>query len=707
MPGTPTSPGSPPRSRLMLDTPVTYLKGVGPARAEALKKLAVLTAGDLLFHIPHRYEDASTISPISSLETGMSATVVGRVISKGIIPTRRGLRIFQAVLKDTSGMMEVAWPGQPFLDRSIHKGDTLLVTGNVRFYHGRQLQPREFINLGDEEDVGDTAQGRVLSLYPATEGLSFKVIRSIIDQHLDGLLGLVDEYLPPRVLSSAAVPHIRDALRMVHRPASLAEAAAGRERLAFEELFFIHVLHQRARSLARVARHGIRFENKRDLTSRLRQALPYELTAAQVRASREIFADMCSDRKMHRLLQGDVGSGKTIVALFAALLAMENGYQASLMVPTELLAEQHARTFTSLLQPLHISPVLIIGSLGALERREAAARVEGPDAALIVGTHALVQQGTTFGRLGVAIVDEQHRFGVEQRKLLGAKGEAPDVLLMSATPIPRSLALTLYGDLDLSILDERPPGRRPVVSALRGESGRDRVLSFVNQKLDEGRQAYIVYPVIEESEKTDLKAATTMFEKLTSAKSGGPLADRKVALLHGRIPADQRDEIMRAFRDGQIQVLVATTVIEVGIDVPNATVMIVEHPERFGLSQLHQLRGRVGRGAEESFCILLGDVSPEARARLELFVNTEDGFEIARADLRMRGMGDLFGERQSGVPTFRVADPLRDEELNVRARELAESVLGDDPELRAREHTALRAVLTQRYSRSLELFRVG
>jgi ATP-dependent DNA helicase RecG len=689
----------------MLDTPVTYLKGVGPARAEALKKLGVLTAGDLLFHIPHRYEDASTISPISSLETGMSATVVGRVISKGIIPTRRGLRIFQAVLKDASGMIEVAWPGQPFLDRSIHRDDTLLVTGNVRFYHGRQLQPREFINLGDEDDVGDTAQGRVLSVYPATEGLSFKVIRAIIDQHLDGLLALIDEYLPAGVLSSAAVPRIRDALRMVHRPASLAEAAAGRARLAFEELFFIHVLHQRARSIARVARQGIRYENRRDLTSRLRQALPYELTAAQVRASREIFADMCSDRKMHRLLQGDVGSGKTIVALFAALLAMENGYQAALMAPTELLAEQHARTFTSLLEPLGITPVLIIGSLGARERREAGARIAGADPALVVGTHALVQQGTAFGRLGLAIVDEQHRFGVEQRKQLGAKGEAPDVLLMSATPIPRSLALTLYGDLDISILDERPPGRRPVVSALRGESGRDRVLAFVKQQLDEGRQAYIVYPVIEESEKSDLKAATTMFEKLAGA--GGALADRKVALLHGRIPAEERDAIMRAFRDGRIETLVATTVIEVGIDVPNASVMIVEHPERFGLSQLHQLRGRVGRGAEESFCILLGDVSPEARARLELFVNTEDGFEIARADLRLRGMGDLFGERQSGVPTFRVADPLRDEELNIRARELAESVLGADPELRARENAALRAVLTQRYSRSLELFRVG
>jgi ATP-dependent DNA helicase RecG len=692
-----------PRQRLLLDTPINFLKGVGPARAEAFRRIGVITAGDLLFHIPHRYEDASTVAPIASLETGMHGTVIGRVISKGVIPTRRGLRIFQAVLRDASGMIEVAWPGQPYLDRSINKGDTLLVSGNVRFFHGRQLQPREFINLGDDEQ--NTEQGRVLSVYPATEGLSFKVIRSIIESHLDGLLGLVEEYLPRSVLSAAAVPSIRDALRMVHRPESLAQAIEGRGRLAFEELFFIHILHQRAKVLARVARRGITFENKRKLTTRLREALPYELTAAQVRASREIFADMCSDRRMHRLLQGDVGSGKTIVALFGALLAMENGYQAALMVPTELLAEQHAQTFRELLRPLDIEPVLVTGSLGAAARKEAAARLASPEPALVVGTHALVQQATSFAKLGLAIVDEQHRFGVEQRKLLGAKGDAPDVLLMSATPIPRSLALTLYGDLDLSILDERPAGRKPVVTGLRPESGRERVLAFVNRQLDEGRQAYIVYPVIAESEKTDLKAATTMFEALTA--EDGALAGRTVALLHGRIPAADRDDIMRRFRDGRIQVLVATTVIEVGIDVANATVMVIEHPERFGLSQLHQLRGRVGRGAAESFCILLGDLSPEAKDRLELFANTDDGFEIARADLRLRGMGDLFGERQSGVPTFRVADPLRDEELNARARELAERLLSDDPELRKREHAPLKGVLNARYRRSIELFRVG
>jgi ATP-dependent DNA helicase RecG len=686
--------------RLYLDTPVTYLKGVGPARAEALRRLGITTAGDLLYHVPHRYEDASTITPIKSLEPGMHGTVVGTVISKGVLPTRKGLRIFQAVLRDETGMIEVSWPGQPFLDRTIGKGDVLLVSGNVRFFHGRQLQPREYVNLGDDEGA---ATGRVLSVYPATEGLSFKVIRSIIDAHLGALLPLVTEYLPPSVVKAAGVPAIGDALRMMHRPASLAEAMQGRARLAFEELFFVHLLHQRAKALAREPRAGIRFVNKRKLTTALREALPFQLTGAQVRAVREIVADMCSDRRMQRLLQGDVGSGKTIVALFAALLAIENSRQAAIMVPTELLAEQHAVSMSRLLAPLGIEPVLLTGSLPAKRRKEIAARLASDESLLVVGTHALVQEATAFSKLGFAAIDEQHRFGVEQRKALAAKGEAPDVLLMSATPIPRSLALTMYGDLDLSMLDERPPGRRPITTALRKESARGRVLQFVDRQLELGRQAYVVYPVIEESEKTDLKAATTMFETLAA----GPFANRRVALLHGRIPSEERDDIMRRFRDGTVDLLVATTVIEVGIDVPNATVMLVEHPERFGLSQLHQLRGRVGRGAEESYCILLGDVSPEAADRLQVFVQTEDGFEIAREDLRLRGMGDLFGERQSGVPTFRIADPFRDEALSERAREAAAAILERDAALERPDHAGLRRVLGDRYARSLELFRVG
>jgi ATP-dependent DNA helicase RecG len=678
-----------------------YLKGVGPARAEALKRLGITTAGDLLYHIPHRYEDASTVATIASLEAGMQGTVIGTVVSKGVLPTRKGLRIFQAVLKDDTGLLEVSWPGQPFLDRTINKDDVLLVTGSVRFFHGRQLQPREFINLG-KDDAG-TAQGRVLSVYSATEGLSFKVIRGIIESHLDALLPLVTEYLPADLLRRAAVPGIGDALRMVHRPVSLDEAHYGRSRLAFEELLFVQLLHLRAKLLARDVRRGITFENKRQLTTQLREHLPFTLTRAQVRVLREIFADMCSDRRMQRLLQGDVGSGKTIVALCAAMLALENGYQAAIMAPTELLAEQHFGSMSRLLAPLGIEPILMTGSLKAKARREVASRLAEATPALVVGTHALVQQATEFSNLGLVVVDEQHRFGVEQRKAFAAKGESPDVLLMTATPIPRSLALTLYGDLDLSLLDERPPGRQPITTALRPEAARERVLEFVDRELSRGRQAYVVYPVIEESEKTDLKAATTMFEIL----SAGEFRARRVALLHGKLPNDEKDTIMRAFRDGDIDVLVATTVIEVGIDVPNATVMLIEHPERFGLSQLHQLRGRVGRGAEASFCILLGDVGPDTRERLDVFVGTDDGFEIARADLRLRGMGDLFGERQSGVPTFRVADPLRDAVLNETARTEAEQLLAADPELDSAANAPLRRVMGERYSRSLELFRVG
>jgi ATP-dependent DNA helicase RecG len=389
--------------------------------------------------------------------------------------------------------------------------------------------------------------------------------------------------------------------------------------------------------------------------------------------------------------------------VFAALLAMENGYQAALMAPTELLAEQHHRTISDLLEPLSIRPLLLTGGMTARDRAKATKIIGGSAPAFVIGTHALIQEATTFGKLGLAIVDEQHRFGVEHRAALAGKGEAPDVLLMSATPIPRSLALTMYGDLDVSTLDERPAGRQPVTTVMRPEKVRDKVLEFVRRETDEGRQAYIVYPVIEESEKLDLKAATTMYQRL----SEGPFAGKRVALIHGRVPTLERDATMRAFRDGLIDVLVATTVIEVGIDVSNATVMLIEHPERFGLSQLHQLRGRVGRGAEASYCILLGDYGPDSAERLRIFARTEDGFEIARADLQIRGMGNLFGEEQSGVATFKIADPIRDEQLNIQAREAAERLLAKDPELRSPANNGIRQVLSSRYSRALQLFRVG
>ncbi|MGQ0640362.1 MAG: ATP-dependent DNA helicase RecG [Gemmatimonadaceae bacterium] len=687
--------------RVPLETPIRFLKGVGDKRADALHRLGIHTAGDLLYHVPYRYEDASTIVPIAALAPGMNATTLGRVISKGILPTRKGLRIFQVVLQDATGLIEAAFPGQPFLDRSIDKGDVLLVSGPVRFYHGRQIVPREFVNLGDE-DSGE-AVGRVLAVYGVTEMLTVRQMRALVDRNLDVLLAELREHLPNDVREAARVVPLGDALRTVHRPSSLAEAERARRRLAFDEFLFDQLLHRRANALAREPRHGIRFDNRRALTTQLRDNLPFTLTGAQAQAIREIVADMSSDRRMHRLLQGDVGSGKTIVAVFAALLAMENGYQACLMAPTELLAEQHARSIGRLLEPLGIAPLLITGSKSARERRELDERLAAAEPVFVVGTHALVQERTRFSRLGLAVVDEQHRFGVEQRAALGAKGDRPDVLLLSATPIPRSLALTLYGDLDVTLLNERPPGRLRVTTALRPEKTRDKVLQFVRQQVEQGRQAYIVYPVIEESEKVDLKAATTMHAELAA----GALHGLRLALMHGRLDSAERDDLMRQFQAGTIDVLVATTVIEVGIDIPNATVMLIEHPERFGLSQLHQLRGRVGRGADASYCILLGSVSREAYERLAILAKTDDGFEIARADLRLRGMGELFGERQSGTPVFKIADPVRDEEQLLAAREIAERMLNADPELGQPRHAGIRRVLHERYSRSLELFQVG
>ncbi|MGQ0766235.1 MAG: ATP-dependent DNA helicase RecG [Gemmatimonadota bacterium] len=688
--------------RVSLEMPVKFLKGVGDRRSELLNRLGIATAGDLLYHVPHRYEDASTITPINRIAPGMDVTALGRVISKGVLPTRKGLKVFQAVVRDSSGMIEVGWPGQVWLDRVIQKGDLLLLSGPCRFYHGRQLQPREWVNFGGDEDV-DGDHGRVLAVYPATEGFTPRQIRALIAQHLDVLLPLVREYLDDGLLRRAGQAPLGEALRMMHRPASMAEAMTGRNRLAFDELFFAHILHRRANAIARRTREGIRFVKDDKLQAALRSVLPWKLTGAQERAVVEITDDMCSPRRMHRLLQGDVGSGKTVVALFAALLAIENDFQVALMAPTELLAEQHQRTITALLAPVGVRCELITGSTGAARRREVEARLASQEPLLVIGTHVLIQEKATLGKPGLVIIDEQQRFGVGHRAAIAAGGGEPDVLLMSATPIPRSLALTIYGDLDVSTLDERPPGRRPVTTAVRPESARARVITFIDQQVEKGQQAYIVYPVIDESEKTDLKAATRMYEELSS----GPFAKRKVALLHGRIPAAERDRVMREFRDGVIDILIATTVIEVGIDVPAATVMVVEHPERFGLSQLHQLRGRVGRGGDASYCILLGDASPEASERLQLFAGTDDGFEIARADLRLRGMGDLFGERQSGLASFKVADPLRDEAINITAREMAWGVLEGDPELKLPKNAGIRDVLASRYSRALELFRVG
>jgi len=684
---------------LRLDTPVQYLKGIGEKRAEALARLGIERAQDLLLHLPHRYIDASSVTPLAQARVGDDVACVGRVTSKGVLPTRKGLRIFHAVLRDTSGVLECAWPGQAFLDRTIEVGQLLLVAGPIRFYHGRQMAPRELIILGDADDP--SAAGRILPVYPATEGLSHKQIRHLIDTHLDPLVALAPDLLPDDLRARFELPTVAEALRWVHRPATLAEAERGRRRLAIDELLDLQLMLGRAREVARHGQRGTRFVVHKTHTSALRDALPWELTADQRQAIREIFDEMTAETRMHRLLMGDVGTGKTVVALFAMLLAMENGYQAALMAPTELLVEQHHATLVRLLAPLGIVPELLVGRLTAAEKKAVRQRLTSGEAALVVGTHALVQEQVAFAHLGLVVIDEQHRFGVEQRAALMDKGEAPDVLLLTATPIPRSLALTRYGDLDISVLRERPPGRGTIRTAVRTPRGRDRVFQFVRQTALAGGQCYVVLPVIEESERADLRAAETMAATL-QARWG----DVAVGLVHGRVKAPERDRVMRAFRDGEIGVLVATTVIEVGIDVPNATVMVIEHPERFGLAQLHQLRGRIGRGAGESHCILLaaGETVPE---RLRRFAATNDGFAIAELDLEERRQGDLLGARQSGGVDFKVARFPDDTDLLAEARGMARTILEADPRLDRREHQALRERVLARYPKGEALFRVG
>src|SRR5213592_1481396 len=687
---------------LTLTSPVKFLKGVGPKRAEALQRLGIRTAGDLLYHVPHRYLDATTVTPLARAAVNQEVTCVGRVVSTGVLQTRRrGLRVFHAVLKDASGLLECAWPGRPFLERQIKKGQLLLVTGPVRYYHGKQIVPREFIVLAEAGDDTESNPGLVLPIYPATEGLTHRQIRALVQQHLDELLPLVHDPHPPAFRATHQLIELPRAFELLHRPKKIEEAGLGRRRLAFDELFDQQLVQARARHLAKRSRAGIRFELKREQTTRLKEHLPFELTGDQRHAIREINDDMTAPLRMHRLLMGDVGTGKTVVALFAMLLAAENDYQAAIMAPTELLAEQHGATLTRLLEPLALRPELLLGRMSAAEKSAVRERIASGAPRVVVGTHALIQESVTFRRLGLAVIDEQHRFGVEQRAALVEKGDAPDVLLLTATPIPRSLALTLYGDLDVTQLRERPPGRGTVKTALRTEAARSKIYEFIRSECAAGRQAYVIYPVIDESERADLKAATTMAAALARA-----FPELRVGLVHGRQKPDERDGVMRAFRDGAIHILVATSVIEVGIDVPNATVMLIEHAERFGLAQLHQLRGRVGRGAAASHCILLCDVAA-ATPRLRAFTETTDGFRIAELDLQERGMGELAGARQSGGVPLRYANFATDLPLLEAARRAAGQIIARDPTLAAPEHAAYRARIVARYERGFELFRVG
>ena len=713
-------------SLTQLDKPVQFLKGVGPRRAEAFQRMGIVCARDLLYHVPRRYDDASTITPLARVEVGMDVTAAGTVKNKGIVPTRSGLRIFQAVLQDETGILTCAWPGQPWLDRTLRKGDRILVTGPVKFFHGRQIQPREHTVLGRAPTAGPdqatsdthtaisatptttpTPPGTIFVTYPASEDLPQWIFRRVISLNLERLLRHVrdEDHLAATARRALGLPDLAAALATLHRPPSIDRVDAAKRRLAFDELFFLQLLQARVRYHATRARPRIAFQRSNELIRALHDSLPFTLTGAQVRVLREIYADMASPHRMNRILQGDVGCGKTLVALFAMLLAVEGGYQAALMAPTEILAEQHAARIREFLAGLPCGVEILTGSATGRRREEARARVAGGEARVVIGTHALIQEGVEFDALGLVVVDEQHRFGVRQRLALAERDPAPDVLVMSATPIPRSLAMALHGDLDISTIDELPAGRRPVVTRLAGPGKRVEVFREVARRLDRGEQAYVVYPVIEESEKAELRAAETEYERLRSDEFAG----REVALLHGRMSADEKDRVMRAFLAGEIQVLVATTVIEVGIDVEGATVMVIENAERFGLSQLHQLRGRVGRGDRGGLCVVIpGGAGSATRERLEVFARTNDGFEIAAADLRIRGQGDFFGAEQHGHGTgLRFADILVHGDLVGPARERARGLVDADPELEGEENALVRHVLERRYGERLKLFGVG
>jgi len=663
-----------------LNASVQFVKGVGPQRAAALVKAGVHTVEDLLFHLPLRYEDRRNFARIADLRPGMTACVSGIVSVAGLRRARR-MALYEVRLEDASGRLKALWFNQPFLREVLPRGQNVVLYGTVErdtYGGGGLMLSSPQYELIEAEDTPGVHTGRIVPVYEKLGPLTGKALRRALARLADEIPAELPDPLPPDVRESLGVIGRGQALREVHRPPPDQEVAkldAARSpahvRLILEEMFLFQLGLALRREGRRHSRKGIAFE----ITDRTREAvkriLPFHLTAAQKRVLREIADDMKAPQPMNRLLQGDVGSGKTVVALLAMVIALENGYQAAFMAPTEILAEQHYLTLKRLLARCPYGVELVTSAAFAKARDRAAAleRLAGGQAQIAVGTHALIQEGVAFRKLGLAVVDEQHRFGVLQREDLRKKGYDADVLVMTATPIPRTLALTAYGDLDTSVLDQRPPGRTPIATRRRAAGERRAIVEDVRRQVEAGRQAYVVYPLIAESEKLeDVKAATQMAEEWTRALPGA-----RVGLLHGRLKTAEKEAVMAAFSAGTLDVLVATTVIEVGVDVPNATLMVIEHAERFGLAQLHQLRGRVGRGAAASDCVLVshGRLSDDARERLDVMLRTDDGFLVAEKDLEIRGPGDFFGTRQWGLPTFRVSRLLRDQALLERARQEA------------------------------------
>ena len=664
------------------DTALGWLRGVGDKRQRDLRRDGIACVEELLFHLPFRYEDRSRFAPIAELRPGERVSVQGRVVAPRLLRTRRrGFTIFRMIVEDDSGALTAIWFNQPYLERLFPEGSLVILYGEASV--GRQaaltlqMENAEYeVVTSESGDEPTLHTGRVVPIYRRTGGLSSRRLRRLVHNALQDLSPTLPDPLPRALRERMSLLGRREAFERIHFPPPEEPLAPYQDgtseahrRLAFEELFFLQLGLALRRQGVRAEARGTAFEMTPAIRERLKRVLPFRLTGGQRQALQEILADLRSPHPMHRLLQGDVGCGKTIVALLAALLVIANGHQAAFMAPTEVLAEQHFLGLRRLLDGSGVRLGLFTKGGKAAERREREAALAAGEIDLAIGTHALIQEEIRFARLGLAIIDEQHRFGVVQRQSLRGKGASPDLLVMTATPIPRSLALTVYGDLDVSSIRELPPGRTPVRTHLRGPESRGQILEFLRREVQAGRQAYVVFPLVEETEKSDLKAATEGAERLANDLPGITLG-----LLHGRLKSAEKEVAMAAFVAGEAQVLVATTVIEVGIDVPNANLIVIEHAERFGLSQLHQLRGRVGRAEHPSHCILLtSSAAPgeDARARLEAMVATHDGFRIAEEDLRLRGPGDFFGTRQWGLPPLRVANLLRDRLLLETAREAA------------------------------------
>ncbi|KAA3663397.1 MAG: ATP-dependent DNA helicase RecG [Calditrichaeota bacterium] len=688
---------------------IRFVKGVGEKRALLFKEHGVRTLEDMVFLFPRRYLDRTTVKPLRLVQEGEETTVLGQITKVEEIRGKRAR--FIATVSDGSGFIQCVWFKSLHIWRRLFKvGDSFAFFGKIGYFRGLQLVHPEYDRIDSDGNWNSLNTGTIVPVYPSSEklrmgGLHSRALRRLIQSTLELYDELINETLPQTLMNKHQFISLKDALRIIHSPDSHEELLAAQHRLKFDEFFYLELILALRRQKMHTLAKGIAFEDVGDKTRQLIESLPFELTEAQKRVCREIWEDMRSPMVMNRLVQGDVGSGKTMVALIAMLMAVENGYQAAIMAPTEILAEQHFRNIDGLLQEIGVRTVLLLGGQKKNVREQYLGEIKTGMAQVVVGTHALIQESVEFDKLGIAIIDEQHRFGVAQCGELQKKGARPDVLVMTATPIPRTLSMTVYGDLDVSIIDELPKGRKPIRTVWRPSTKRKEIYHYIRDELVQGAQAYIVFPLVEESEKIDLRAATEFYEKVKT----GFFDQFEVGLLHGRMSSAEKDAAMTDFKSGKTHVLVSTTVIEVGVDVPNATIMAIEHAERFGLTQLHQLRGRVGRGEKESICILIAEtpLNNEARRRINTMGETNDGFKIAEVDLGIRGPGEMLGTRQSRLPEFRIGDIVADVDVLELARDEAFRTIKDEVALQETMKRAERWAFFHRYLQKLEYAKIS